>query len=313
MRKRSSLLALVAVCLFSGGCRQYEENPFDLFPLSGEVITFQAIWGAGDHSPDTKTTLQNDGLTFWWEPTDEIMVFNRYYPWRNAHIDLMGRFKADVTIPAPTTTFSGSYSTSWTNDGWIQVNPTSGIIAVFPAQYGETIYEMDHPGELRFPVLIEQVGLTNDIDDNLFPAVARGTSDNGTLPFYHIFGGICFSVTKTGITRLCFRSNAGESLSGSVKIGFDGSGAIPIIQSVEHGVDSVVVSAPGFYFEPGMRYYAVLIPQILSQGISIRMTKKDNNGAIAFTDASIKRPLIVQRARFGLLEGIDNNASFKEE
>ena len=231
-----------------------------------------------------------------WSPSESIWVFKQdggYY----GHI---GKFESYNSEPALETTFYGVFLQ------FVDFPSTLSeqcIWAVYP-------YEKCQFDSQRIFVTTDhrQTACAGSFENKSFPAMAICSLESNTLYFRHICGGICFSVTQTGISSITIRSNGGEPLAGTVSIRPDEAG-IPVVDSVIEGFDTVVITAPEGGFQPGCPYYAVLLPQVLSKGFTISLTK-DAVYAIGEARREINQGVTIRRGIFGRLTDIDKDLTF---
>ncbi len=253
----------------------------------GETITFTAGWAG---AKDTRTILQPDGTSVWWEPSAQINVFfsdkaSGKFTSTNSQAQGIVDFKGSLPIVV------GSVETD---------NPAHAYWAVYPYDSanicdGESV-------TLTIPSI--QTASEGTFANKMFPSIA--TSTNFYLAFYNICGGVRFTVANEGISSVTFKANNGESLVGKVQVGFDG---VPVIKNVTAGSTEVTVNAPEGGFIPGKEYFASILPQTLSKGVSL--TFKKANGTVAST--SIDNAITVNRSRFGTMTEKDKGLVFQGE
>ncbi len=263
-----------------------------------ERVCFRTKWGSEDTDPESRTVLQENGYNVFWSPADKISIFKLA-----EGKTFWGRFTSANDQPAPEASFYGF----WNQTLGSLPNPEPGYWAAYPDGNNITA---DYNG-IFLSVPSQQTACRGSFAKDLFPAMAKCGLDDNLLTFYHVCGGVRFSVTQEGVTRLTLQSKGGEPLAGSFRAGFDPDGK-PLIKSMTEGIDSVVVLAPDGGFQPGQPYFAVLLPQALSHGISIRLTKDKNTyGLPATAIRDLDRTLTVKRACFGRLEDIDKDLEYK--
>ena len=253
----------------------------------GETITFTAGWAG---AKDTRTILQPDGTSVWWEPSAQINVFfsnkaSGKFTSTNSQAQGIVDFKGSLPI------IVGSVETD---------NPAHAYWAVYPYDSANTC-----DGEsVTLTIPSTQTASEGTFANKMFPSIA--TSTNFYLAFYNICGGVRFTVANEGISSVTFKANNGESLVGKVQVGFDG---VPVIKNVTAGSTEVTVNAPEGGFIPGREYFASILPQTLSKGVSL--TFKKSNGTVAST--SIDNAITVNRSRFGTMTEKDKSLVFQGE
>jgi len=281
MNKYVTLLSAAAVLLFS--CSREPEPVIQ----PGETITFTAAWAG---SEDTRTILQADGTSVWWEPGAQVNVFfsdkaSGKFTSTNSQAQAIVDFQGSLPIVV------GSVETE---------NPPHAYWAVYPYDAANNC-----DGEsVTLTIPSAQTAVEGTFANKMFPSIA--TSTNFYLAFYNICGGVRFTVANEGIASVTFKANNGESLAGKVKVGFEG---VPMVKSVFEGVSEVVVNAPDGGFIPGKYYFAALLPQTLTKGVSITFKKDDEKVASTSLDNSIT----INRSRFGKMDEKDKGLEFKDD
>lgn len=254
---------------------------------TGNILEFKAVLADAD---ETRTAIQSDGTSVWWSPGESINVFygNQFG----------GKFTSFNTEAQSTASFRGTW-TDFTGSIEEAATPVKGYWAVYPYDPANTC-----DGEsVTLTVPLIQQAKAGSFADGMFPAIAR--SNNLDLAFYFVCGGVRFSVVHEGIRSVTFKSNAGESLSGTVKVAF-GADGLPEVSQIKEGADSVVVNAPEGGFVPGTYYYAALLPQTLSKGMTVAFTGRMGSRA----EISKPQSITVNRTRFGKVEGMDADMEF---
>lgn len=268
MLKRYATVALAAL-LGALSCNMREvKDP--------QLVTFQAVQG---DSPASKTVLQSDGSIF-WSPGDEI---NLFYGENGA-----ARFKADNTQAAAHTTFTGSL------EGFLP-NGQDAFWAVCPYS-AETRFTGSAVG-LYVPE--SQVGMPGSYDPDAFISLAR--SQDYTLQFYNLCGGIKFSVMHEGIQYVTFHGNRQELLAGQVNVAFNEEGR-PVVQEWLEGLSELSLQAPESGFEVGQWYYIAALPATLSAGYT--MTFMDAAGG-KVAERVVEEPVTIKRSVWGKLTEAD--------
>ena len=259
--------------------------------LVADSVVFTAKWA---EDRETRTVLQADGVSIWWSPKEEISVFFRGY----ATTYIQTQFTSTNTSPAKIVNFQGSLPITIGSLEAQQEAPAYWAIYPYDATAlcdGECV---------TMTVSGDQEGVENTFPEHTFPAIA--TSRDFTLAFYNVCGGIRFCVARTGITSVDFTSVGGEPLAGRVEVGF-GSEGVPEIRRVLAGIDKVSVTAPAGGFVPGVYYFATLLPQRLSRGLSASFHR-----GTAVATVSIDKEIKVNRSRFGMLDNLDKDLVFIE-
>ena len=221
MRKILSLL-IIPVLLF--GCAKVKEAevPQELDGL--HEVVFHAGW-----DPETRTELQEDG-SVWWSPEDEISLF--VGDGENGGYKLV----STNTEPAAKVDFVGQIGDKPEN---------ASYIAVYP--YSESTWVSE--GNIYFTVPSEQIAKEGTFENGSF--VSYAVSDDESLLFHNLCGGIKFSVAHEGIKKVEI-TTMGAPLAGDMGLYSDG-----VIHN-DLGSYTITVVAPNDCFETGKYYYAVV-------------------------------------------------------
>lgn len=279
MKNRKELLAGLLALSMLASCTREVNN------YGSRTVEFRATWGDLDA---TRTVLQSDETSIWWSAKDEI---NAFYGNKFA-----GRFTSQNTSPQAVATFQGTLTVL---TGTVEAgNESSAYWAVYPYDAANTC---DGEG-VTLTVPQAQSSVEGSFTKNLFPAIA--TSKSLDLAFYNVCGGARFSVEQEGITSVRFKANGGEPLVGTIKASFDENG-IPVIKEVIDGKDEVIVTAPSGGFIPGKYYFAVFLPQTLSNGLTLTYKKGTATSSTSFTNS-----ITVNRSKFGILDALDKDLEF---
>lgn len=240
-----------------------------------EITTFKAIQS---DAPKTKTVLQSDGSVF-WSSGDAINVFFGE--------NTSAQFTTNNTTPAAQTDFSGSLA------GYVP-NTSNYVWAVYPYEENNEF----NGAEVTLTLPSMQVGVAGTFADNLFISMAR--SNDLTLQFYNVCGGVKFCVANEGIKYVTFSGNANEVLAGKVKVAFDNDGK-PKVQEILDGKKELRLSAPdGESFEVGKWYYMVSLPTTLTSGFTMSFYNEEKV-AERISDKTIS----IKRAIWGKLTDAD--------
>ena len=267
MKTRFYILILLPLMLLAS-CQQQIDSPV----LPDNAFQLVAVQDPGD---DTKTIISGE-TSVYWEPAEEIKVFKA---------DGTGYlFKSSNTEPAATALFSGVLTTDDVTEG-------EELWSVYP--FAE---EATFDGESITTVLpSSQVARAESFGRNMNLSIARTTSRQ--LQFYNVGGGIRFSVTQEGISKVIFEGLNGEILSGKVTVGFENGR--PVVKEVSGGSPFITLTPPdGETFQTGKWYFIVTIPGALSGGYKLRFYKADDYARrVSDTPVTIKRGIYGSRAR----------------
>ncbi len=251
--------------------------------LAGLQTEFTASW-ADDN--DTRTAIQSNGTSVWWTVGEKINIFSGS--------QYSGVFESDNTEPQATVSFKGTlYGPSG--------SPAEAYWAVYPSS-GTNVCNGQN---VTLTVPAVQQAVAGTFADKMFPAVAK--SDTHDLVFRYVCGGARFSVTRTGIQRIVFRSTINLPLSGRVRVTYTASGTPEVVQYVAES-DSVAVVAPDGGFVPGENYFAAILPGDYIGGFELEL--RDQEELVGYR--SLDSDITVHRALFGKLDDIDAGVEFSK-
>ena len=291
--KRTLTFITMAILPVIAGCIRLPESS------TPEVLTLRATLAG---SCETRTFLNKIGMltgmeiqasfnTVFWNTNDELNVFSG----KNAS----GRF---------TWSSSYGYSLGYPSVGAVFTGVLSGPVSETdsPRFWAFFPYDSDNSfdGEsITFSLPKEQAAAEGTFDSGVYPHLATGNSLDD-MTFHNICGGACFSVMRSNVHAVTFRSNGGEPLTGKVRCGIDQDG-LPVITEVIEGIDSVMVTArPDNVLIPNSTryyYFAVMLPQTLSQGMTITLWLSDGQAL----HIPIQKPVEIRRSVFGYMQDMD--------
>ena len=283
MKKNLKYFAIALATVFASAC-----SVSDLKVEEGsKEVTIDASFA----SESGKSILQEDNSVF-WENGDAINVF---CAGENS------RFVTDIATPAATCKFTGSLNVVVGMDEGLTGN--NAINVLYPYNSKASIKD----GAISTTLSGEQVGKAGSFAKDTY--VAIGTSENFQVGFYAVCGGVRFSLTRDDITRVTFKSVAGEAVAGKFTTAFDESTNVPVVKSVELVEDVITLTAPdGGCFEAGKYYYIVTLPATLEKGFQMEF-KTSGNKVATYTDS---KSVTIKRKTFGSLAEIDKNLEFTD-
>lgn len=283
MRK---VLYLLIIPLILAGCAKVKEVEVPQEQEGLHEVVFHAGW-----DQETRTVLQEDG-SVWWEPGDEISLFVR---------SDQGGYKltSTNTEPLAKVDFVGEIGDKAEN---------ASYIAVYP--YDEETYCNDGVGEddgISVMLPSVQVARENGLPENAFKSFA--VSDNETLYFKNLFGGIKFSVSNPDIKRITIKSIAepysggiGDALSGRISYNIRGE----MLSAV--GPDQVTVIAPNDgFFSPDKFYYVVLPARELENGVVVTFKKESSEASVFYEEGKT-----ISKSTFKRLYKADEGLEFHD-
>lgn len=282
MNSRLFILFLVFAGYFVSCARETDTPASD---VEGQLMVFRASWADEQSS---RTFLQENGKDIWWTPGEEISMF--------FGDKASGMFVSNNSEPAAVADFEGSLPIAV---GSIeQENSDLAFWAVYP--YNTT--NSCDGRSVTLSVASSQQAVAGTFANNFFPSIARNSSYS--LAFWNICGGARFSIVQEGVQRLVFRSCDASSMAGRVKVGF-GEDNKPQILDIPVSVDSVEVFAPEGGFIPGVQYFAALLPQLHTEGITVSLYTPWKKAIRV-----IEGPVNVKRSVFGILDNVDEGLEY---
>lgn len=239
---------------------------------AGEQITITA---SSEGNP-TKTVLQSDGKSIWWQADDSINLF--YGPSVGG-----AKFDNTATEPSAVTTFTGTLNSV--------IGASEDAAAADKKFWG--IYPYDASTELtadgtikRYLPLGAQLTKEGTFAPMAFPSVA--CSDNLTLKFYNVCGALAIDVEEEDVISISLKGNNGEMLDGDAVITLtDGK---PQVTSLDAGVDTITLYPDNTAgtFEKGKTYYMAVLPTSFTKGVTITLNKKAGEPVVLSTDKELK-------------------------
>ena len=263
---RKSLFFAAALLALAACTREANVN----VPAGDKTLVARTESSAG-----TRTIVEGETHVY-WEPGDEIKVFAG---------SESGKFTTAITESAAQAEFTGT----------LEIASGTEIWAIYP--FSEEVVIAD--GNFTAVLPAAQTARAGSFDKGLNLAIAHATTPE--LQFKNMAGGVKFSVSKAGITKVSFKGNNAEPLAGTVKVGLDGSG-IPAVSEMVTPATEITLSAPaGTSFEAGQWYYIVVLPATLSKGYTLTLTYEDNHQETVTSDKAVE----IKRSTYGVLTDID--------
>lgn len=285
MKTRVITAALMVLGVVS--CSRTGESAGTGFPEEGVSLVVRAV--IGDGCP-TKTAVQPDETSIWWTEGDAINLFQGS---RSS-----GQFITDISSASETAPFYGTLS--------VATGTTADNLA---AQYFWGVYPYSASNtcdgnSVTLTIPSEQGGVAGTFADKLNPAVAMQPSLN--LPFYNVGSWFIFSVSQSNIASVSFSGLAGETLVGTVTVAMD-SNAHPVVTDVQDGSTVITMRPEGREtFLAGEKYYMVLIPQTLSEGYRLTITRTNGTSA----ECVVSGPKTFERSGFRRKLDADSGLEF---
>lgn len=221
------------------------------------------------------SAFASDGETFRWAPGSEISLF------RGQGGEGGWKFTSTNAEPAAAADFEGSIPVTVLDD------PEGGRYwAVYPYNEADNF-----DGSLLTAVVpAAQAAAEGALSAGQF--VAIGCSDSLSMVFFHLCGGIKFTLEQPDITEIKLRGNAEEILAGKVAVALDDEG-YPQVKEVIDGAQEITLTCENG-FQPGVEYFIVTLPVALEEGFTVD-----------FGDGQymeLEEPLEIRRAEFQTIE-----------
>jgi len=231
----SAILAIVAL----SSCKKEETTESEAVKYSSVTLTV---------SPEPDKLTDSDGT--------EIREFN--WAAGNTIIGFFGTgYSAKYYVADINNGRASSFNTDDTGNYYTSTC-TYFNKAMYPYQGTATVSDTDVTLSLK-------TSATATTDPAKLEPVMIGRSKNTTLQLYNINSYIKFSVSTPGIAYVTVKSiDTDVKLAGKATFSFDESG-LPYVKSSDYGSSSIDIIAPNYgFFEPGVTYYARLLPADLS-------------------------------------------------
>ena len=281
---KTRYLIILMLCLCTVSCTK---NIMDETEIIRKEILFTAE--VEDNSA-TKTVLQEDRMSVWWSPSDSIRVFYG----NNAS----GLFVSTNKEPVNRTTFRGSIDV--VSGSIDDENKELAFYAVYPYSIPSRVNYKDENNSSEYVIIdlpTRQIAADNTFAPGMFPAVAK--SENTSLSFYNVCGGIVFTVQDEGIKSVTVKGNNNESIAGEMSVDFLSSGYK--LMSPEKEI--TLIAPDGKTFTPGVRYFISIFPTTFENGFTLTFFKTNSKSDVVFT-----KPATIKRSRFLVVEDADSNA-----
>ena len=288
--KRLNLYCMALAVLALGSCSMEQES---IVPEEFPGMKFTAAWS----DEASRTSLDENGTSVLWDPGDEIFIFQGV---TDEGPSAMGKFTSTNTTRQSSATFTGTLEGEGIGD-YIAVYPYYPFheqgTAMDGSEYGYGSVVM----HLITPV---QQGVEGSFALKTAPAAA--VSSTNELVFHNICGGVRFSVTRTGVKRVTFRSMDDSPMSGMATVIIGEDGIPEAMMGGMGGAQSYVdVVAPEGGFVPGKNYYAIMAPQTHAAGIKVTLYGDDGKA-----ERTLSGPITVKRSVFGKIDNIDSGLEY---
>ena len=285
MKKRGAV-AFCATLLLTGSCVW---DPSEQILLQDTQETVQLVFSGEFGSPQTRTSLSEDGSTVLWSPGDSIQVFRG---------SAKAKFVSSNTAPEEKVSFTGTLTQ--VADG------TLPYLAAYP--YGAE--DRSDGNELTIRIPSSQQARPGSFGEGASPAVARtyghfAEGEEIPLFFHNVCSGLKFTLAHSDITAITFRGNAGEDVAGCITVGFDAEGVPARSRTVAADKEIRLSCGDGEEFPRDTWFYLTLLPQTFSQGFTLIFETPTMTGTYVCETPATFRRSVWKRA-----ERIDEDVRF---
>lgn len=298
-------LILAGSALLVTSCLQGIEQPVQQGEVETVFLADPPVWGVEGTAvaPLTKTHRLANGNTAWSEG-DVISIFQgnltgaggEKFSLESVSESGQARFIGNLTVAAGVMDEDAQSQAFW---------------AVYPYDVNN---QCDGKG-VNILIGMKYTGEAGTFPNGAFPAV--GTSSSLAFPFYNVCSGLVFTVSQEHIYTISLIGNKHEALGGTVRVEM-GEDNRPTVVSVGAKLDSLVYRAPDKNgFVPGEQYFFPVMPVELSEGFTLRFTKREDggNGEGIFTHAVYKSPAAttLKRSVFHAASNLDAGLDFAQK
>ncbi len=283
MKKIAFAVAALSACLCLFSCSVEPMAPVD---ENDGVTVLSAVFEGGD--ADTRTVRMSDGAVR-WKPGDQISVFTA------PASDGGARFTSTNSSEAVRVDFSGTVAAPGSGKSYYALYPYASSVSFDGAAFQVTLPD-------------KQEAVADTFADDLFISIGRTTTKSMT--FYHLTGGVKFTVTEPDIQSAVLVGLGNEDLAGKVQAALASDNRTPVVQSVITGSRTITLSAPaGQTLEAGKAYHFVTLPVTFANGFTILFQKTD--GSVA--SKTVTKLVEVQRAHFVVLKDADKGLTWEKD
>lgn len=283
------VIAAFALSVFSCTAELVDET----LPSEEPMMVLHAI-AASDDNSDTKVT---------WDPTWKFLE------WQGN--DRIGVYRYDI----------GSFLNAVTSDNGPQANFNLTRVnqddypAIYP--YSASCNYDDETATFTTPFKIVQQGTASSFDREAYVGVALGGADKN-LSFKNACAFVGFTLTQQDAQELesiSICDAKGEAVfPETLKISYNGGD--PIVSAADNArlYETISLSAPAGGFIVGQRYYFILPPVNLPNGVKITLTRRDGlaAGKTGKSSLNLKRNSNINLGNIGGLEYAQSESIFMD-
>ena len=266
-----SLIAILAVASMAASCTQEPLNTPDPVSPLGDLTVFTAV--AAQPGDGTKAALAEEGAVK-WSPNDRITIYS------GDGTGFTGVYLYTGTEAVASAEFTYALGTITTPD------LEKGFWAVYPSESAEGVSADGTSVTVGIPET--QYAIAGTFDPWAFVSVAK--SQDLSLSFKNVCGGVKFRVTRDDIDYVEFTANSGEALAGLATVQMDANG-LPTVTGVTNPQSTIRLYAPGGgTFATDTDYYLVCLPAILATGFDMTYhTASSTEGMLAQGNFNVVR------------------------
>lgn len=259
--RRTLLLLATILYIIALSCCTHKELETIIDDNETELVQLTVKARIGD-TDNTKTAVQENGTSIYWSVGDAI---NLFYGNKSS-----GQFTSDLSEPSASADFNGTISVA---TGTTEIG---GSAQSFWGVYPYNVANMCDGTGVVITLPSTQSGVPNTFANNLNPTVAK--SSGLDLAFYNVGSWFLFSVTQENVASATLSGNNNEDLAGTIRVSMDANSR-PVAE-VQEGAKSITITPlEGDSFAVGEIYYMVLLPQTLTNGYTLTLTKTDGSTA----------------------------------
>ncbi len=247
---------------------------------------FSSLTAFTENGLQTKTGLVDNGTggrSVVWRPGDAISVFfNNGYG---------GGAKYTTASNGPKAIFTGDFKGT-RGDAWYW--------GVYPYDSNVSC----NGTSVSTQLLSAQVAYSGDVADDLLVTVGR--SKDQSFYFKNTCAVIGFTLSQEGISKITFKGNDDEPVSGGFAASFDTNEEIVIIPNEDASKTVEITPGEGLEFETGSQYYFAIFPGEYNSGYTLSFER--NDGTVA--SYSRTTPFTFARSMFYTMTNKDEGLTF---
>lgn len=280
MKRHLLFVAIATVSVFASCSRENAPIQFDDSIAQPQRLLISAY--SADASQAVRSSRDSEGK-FYWSPGDQISLFY------GSGSDGGAIFTSTNTESAQKADFSGDLNIV---TGSFEGGDESKFWAIYP--YNK-INSCDGT-TLVTEILSEQTAAEGTFADGQFVSIA--CASGLSMGFYHLCGGIKFTLENEGITKIALSGNSGETIAGKVQVVLDEEGHPVVDKFLTSKKEILITPLEGKdTFSTGVEYFIVVPPVSFTKGFSVTFEKAGEE-SLSYGSRSITSSMTVNRAKF---------------